>query len=231
MHDDFDVGRLAEIPDPFAGDPVAPGLGRAAPAHTASATRARVRALRALAAGLAVAFEITWLARTGFRPNLRTTPAPILALGFLVPLVGSALALRAVTRAGAHGLGEPTARVAALVFGPPLLFAAATLLVAREAEAAGGGSFWGGAFGCLTATGLLTIVPLALGALAFRRAFPSASRWRSAALGVACGAIAAATIWLACPNGSPLHVLVAHGAAMLVGGLLGASVVARVTRS
>jgi hypothetical protein len=229
MRDDFDVGRLAEIPDPFVGHPAGRTVTHAVPMPAGSPTRARVRALRGLAAALALAFEIAWLERAGLRPDLRTTPAQVIALGFLPPAVAAALALGAVTRRGFLGLGEPAARVVALVFGPPIFFAAVTLFFAPRAEE--GGSFWGGVLGCMSATALLAGVPLALGALAFRRAFPSASRWRTAALGVACGAIAAATICFACSDGSALHVLVGHGAAMLAAGLVGAFLIARLTRA
>ena len=56
----------------------------------------------------------------------------------------------------------------------------------------------------------------------FRHAFVAASAWRSAALGVACGALGASTMTLACSHGEALHVIVAHGSMMVIGGGLGA---------
>jgi len=80
-------------------------------------------------------------------------------------------------------------------------------------------------------TMILTVGPLVLGAWAYRRAFVTASRWRTAALGVACGGLSTATICLACPDQTALHVIVGHGTAMIVGGLAGALLGSRLTRA
>jgi hypothetical protein len=54
--------------------------------------------------------------------------------------------------------------------------------------------------------------------------------WRTVALGVACGAFAAAAMRSVCLNDNPWHVLAGHGAGILLGALIGASL-SRVTRA
>jgi hypothetical protein len=64
---------------------------------------------------------------------------------------------------------------------------------------------------------------------ALRHAFAAAARWRFAAAGVACGALAATTMSVVCANGNAAHVLLGHGTFMLVAGLAGWLVGERVT--
>jgi hypothetical protein len=90
--------------------------------------------------------------------------------------------------------------------------------------------FWRGAVGCAAVTAVLTAGPLVLGMLAFRHAFVASSRWRTGALGVACGALAAATMDFTCSDPTALHVVVGHGTAMVAGGLAGAFLGSRITR-
>jgi len=54
---------------------------------------------------------------------------------------------------------------------------------------------------------------------------------RRAALGVACGGLAAASMSLCCFHREMLHVLIGHGSMMLVGGVAGALLGRRFTRA
>jgi hypothetical protein len=112
---------------------------------------------------------------------------------------------------------------------PPVLFAVATLMASPLD--AGEGHFWNLAARCMGVTALLTVGPLVLGVVVFRHAFAAASAWRTAALGVACGAMTAATMSVACWHVGALHVIVGHGAMMVVGGVAGALLGRQVTRS
>jgi len=227
MRDEFDIERLAEIPDPFAGDPGIPVLRRDGSRAVVSATRSRVKTLRAVAAVAAIAYEVGWLAIAGLRPDLHSAPATAIAAGLLVPLAAAALAWAAVTSRGTAVFSNlwPAVWVAA----PPLVFGLLTLLLfPMPAE---GSPFWGGTLSCMTKTMVLTVGPLVLGAWAYRWAFATASQWRTAALGVACGGLSAATICLACPNQTALHVLVGHGTAMIVGAIVGGLLGLQLTRA
>ena len=228
MSDDLDLQRLAEIPDPFAGRSRRP-LPPEVPPPGASPTRRDVRRKRAIAAAAAVAYEVGWVLVVERRRDLGQLPAWAIALGLVIPLAAAGLALLAVTSAGRRGLGAPASWLAGLTLMPPVLFAAAT--VATNPLDVGEGHFWNLAVRCMGVTALLTAGPLAMGALVFRHAFAAASVWRTAALGVACGALAAATMSLACGHGGALHAIVGHGTLMLVGGVVGALLGRRITRS
>lgn len=228
MSDDLDLKRIAEIPDPFAGTSRRPAPAEVQPAD-ASPTRSQVRRKRAIAAAAAVAYEVGWVLVVERRRDLGELPAWTIALGLVIPLASAALALAAVTAPGRRRLGAPASWLVALTLLPPVLFAVATLVVGPLD--AGEGHFWNLAVRCMGVTALLTAGPLALGAVVFRHAFAAASVWRTAALGVACGAMAAATMSVACWHVGALHAIVGHGATMLVGGVTGALLGRYVTRS
>jgi hypothetical protein len=227
---DFDLKRLAEIPEPLAQ--------RAAPTSTSrplktdswppSPTRARVRSARAAALATAVLFNAAWLVLVERRGDLASLSGASVALGLAIPLVASLVALVAVIRPGARGLGVRLAELVALVCMPPMLFAIGTLVTL---PADGAGPFLGPALRCVSVSAILTVTPFVVALFVMRRSFVSSAAWRTAALGVACGGLAAATMSVVCANSEPLHVLVAHGAMMLVGGVVGAWAGARVTRA
>jgi hypothetical protein len=228
MSDELDLKRMAEIPDPFAGPSRGPAPKGVQPAGS-SPTRSQVRSKRLIAAAAVVAYEVGWILVVERRRDLGQLPAWTIALGLIIPLAAAALALAAVTGAGKRGLGAPASWLAALTLTPPALFALATL-VAGPMDA-GEGHFWNLAVRCMGVTALLTAGPLALGAVVFRHAFAAAAVWRTAALGVACGAIAAATMSIACWHVGSLHAIVGHGTMMLVGGIAGALLGRHATRS
>jgi len=224
---DLDLRRMADIPDPFAGtagESPPPLVGKAL---AASPSRARVRGLRAAAVGIAVLTEVAWLVLVEHRPDLASVSPSGLVLGVGIPLLAAALALAAATRRGALGLGESTSRLLVLVGLSVAVFVVGTVFAAPRD---GGEEFWGHTLRCIGVTAALAAAPLALGVWSFRNAFVAAPVWRSAALGVAAGALAAATMSLACSTDSALHVLVGHGAMMLVGGAVGAAL-GRATRA
>ena len=230
MNDEFDLKQLAEIGDPFADDasaPIRPMDRRAPVGH--SPTRPRMRALRWVALAAALSFDAAWLVFHERRPDLASAAPAGLALGIAIPLGVAVIALAAAVRSGPRGLGVPAGRIAALALGAPVLFAVATLVAAP----ADGGHplFWRHAVGCMTVTAFLALGPMALGLWAFRHAFAAAAGWRTAAIGLAAGALSAATMSLACPITAAAHVIVGHGLVMVVGALAGALLAPALARS
>jgi hypothetical protein len=177
----------------------------------------------------AVLVDAAWLVFRETRPDLRSLPGSEIALGLAIPLVTVVVALAAASRPGARGLGLPAARVGALGVGALVLFAVATLVAAPAGPP--DPAFWVHAAGCAIVTTILTAGPLALGLWAYRHAFAGASTWRTAAIGIACGGLAAATMSLACPISSASHVILGHGAIMLVAALTGALLAPAIARS
>jgi hypothetical protein len=221
MNNDIDLKRLGEIADPFAEAVHPPLRPMGVQEMPWSPNRSRVRALRIVAVVAALLYDLAWLAFVETRPDIHSIPPEQLASGLTIPLVSAAMAIGAGTRSGARGLGDPKWRVAAFAMAAPVWFALATLLVAPHEPHVE--LFWRRAAGCFFTTGLLALGPLALGVVTFRRAFVSAAVWRTAAIGVACGALASATMSLACPIGNVWHVLVGHGVILVAAGLCGAA--------
>jgi len=220
MNNDIDLKRLGEIADPFAETVHPPLRPMGLQGMPRSLNRSRVRALRIAAMAAALVYDVAWLVFVETRPDIRSVPPEQLAGGLAIPLFAAAAAMGAGTRSGARGLGEPKWRVMAFAIAAPVWFALATWLVAPHEPQVE--LFWRRAAGCLFTTALLALGPLTLGVVAFRRAFASAAVWHTAAIGVACGALASATMSLACPIGNAWHLLVGHGAILAVAGLCGA---------
>ncbi len=224
---DLDVG-LAPIPDPFAREagealPV-PAPGPLSP----SPSRSHRRALTIAAACAAVLYECAGLAFFKMRPDLGTTSLALVGLELALPLGVGMVALMAAARKGRLGLGEPAVRLAAWVIGAPLAFAVATLSFFPHDPS--DAAFWSRTKTCVLVTACLGAGPLMLAALALRNTFAAAAGWRTAAVGVVSGALAASTIALVCPDGGALHVLIGHGAMMMVMGLLAAGLIGRAAR-
>jgi hypothetical protein len=228
--DDLDLRGLGDIPDPFARaartSPRPPG-----DPPPSSPSRAQVRGLRVAAVAIALLAQGVWLALVEHRSDIAASSVTGLLFGLGIPLVAAAVALAAATRRGALGLGESATRLAALVGLSVAVFVVGTMVAAPQALTSGGEAgvtpssveFWDHARRCMAVTAALAALPLALGLMSFRHAFVAAARWRSAALGAAAGGLAAATMSLACSDGSAAHVLVGHGAMMLVGAAIGAA--------
>jgi hypothetical protein len=219
MNDDFDIDRIAEVPDPLAGVTDWPLPPRSAGAPAASPSRSRVGAMRVTALGAALLYELGWIAVMSKRSDLSSISAARLLTELSIPLGAALIALFAAAAPGDRGLGSPKGRLMTLALLAPIVFALATVVSAPadvDTEA-----FWPHAFRCFFWTVLYTAGPVALAAWAFRRSFAAAAGLRAAALGIACGALGAATMTLVCSTGTPAHVLVGHGGMMLVGAALG----------
>lgn len=235
MGQQLDLDRIGEIPDPCRDRiVVAPSSSLAAAlvagSLQAARTRAQVRRFRVLALGGALLYALGMVAMMGFRADLAKAPTAVLGASLLAPLAAAALAFRTATRVGPSGLGAASVRVASGVLAAIGLFGIGMLVVGRAEAGLSGRAFWVGTWMCFAGSLVLAAGPLLLALLAFRHAFAASAKWRSAALGVASGAFAAFALDLHCPMGGRWHLLLGHGAVLVVGGLVGFGL-ARVTRA
>jgi hypothetical protein len=225
---DLDLQRLLDVPDPFedAARSVPPtvAIGRRPP----SPSRSRVRALRASAVGAALAYEASWLAFFRVHGGGRSTTAVV--VGATIPLVAGGLAWSAAMRRGVRGLGPAVGRIVGLTVSAVSVFTLGTLILS-PVNADTQASFWQGAATCLIRSLMFVAGPLVLAALAFRHSFATASTLKSSALAVACGALAAVMMNFVCPDNAGFHVLVGHGAVMVLAGGVGALVGRRVAQA
>jgi hypothetical protein len=219
MKPDFDIDRIAEIPDPLADLAQAP-LPPRRPPPLSPPTRGHVVQRRAVALAAAVATQFMWLAVFNKRADLATVSRSVLLGEIGFPLAAGAIALGAAVAPGPRGLGESKERLL-----PWVLLAPAVFVVATFWSDAGGGdseSFFWHAARCFLYTSLFALGPAFAAAWTFRRAFAAAPGWRAAALGIACAGLGASTMGVICATGSTAHVLLGHGSVMLAGGIAGA---------
>jgi hypothetical protein len=222
---DFDLDRLADVPDPLAGlddAPMPPLRAMGAP----SPTRSHVASVRTAAFLAALLYEVAWIAIMNKRDDLRTLAPLTLFMEVSIPVGAAVLALVAATATGSRGLGESKARLATLSLLAPAVFVAATVLLATMMPTGeeDTGSFWLHCLRCFGWTSLYAAGPFVLAGWAFQRSFVVAPSWRTAALAIACGASGAATMVFVCSVGTPAHVLIGHGGPMFVGAIVGALV-------
>jgi hypothetical protein len=206
------------IPNPFAGELDAPVPVIDPARFPASPPRQHVLRRRLAALALSALCELGLLALLGTRADLAGVPWSYLLLSAGLPLLAAVLAL---------ALGERRA-----------ILAVALLLAMYFAGQLGAGAIdWPQRFAawrwlkCSGLSALLASAPLVITVLAFRHAFATQSRRRSALLGGVCAALAASTLRLHCPNDLLLHVLIAHGGPVLLITALAAIVAAPFTRA
>jgi hypothetical protein len=206
------------IPNPFSSELDAPVPAVDPARFPPSPARHRVLHRRLAAIALIALCELGLLALLGTRADLAGVPGSYLLLSAGVPLFAAALALAA---------GERRATLALVL-----------LLGAYFAGQLGAGAIdWPQRFAawrwlrCSGLSALLASAPLVIMVVVFRHAFPTQSRRRSALLGAVCGALAASTLRLHCPNDLLLHVLIAHGGPVLLITALAAIVAAPFTRA
>jgi hypothetical protein len=223
-----DLGLLSRVPDPLVDDAMAlpppPALPPAPP-------RTRQQHYRGLvtAGAIALLFQIGWV---GFcrHPLALASVAPLHWVVSLVPLAGAIGLWRVAAHRGSQGLGPRIAWLASGIVVTSALFVLTAMALAPADRADSTASFIISAVKCVVGTGILCVFSLGPFGLAFRRAFASASTWRSAGLGTACGALATATMSVSCPNGELMHVLLGHGTIIVIGGVAGAMLGRRFTR-
>jgi hypothetical protein len=222
---------LLAITDPFEGGldgpsdsqpwPRVPEPAQFAPAPT----RARVRARRWRAFLLALTVNVALVLVLGLRAGVGLGTLRMMAGVWGPVLLGLGLLWSAVfglrsTRAVAMGVGASVA-----------LFLGA----APFTDGAGSGSPTAMA-ACGALTMLLLTTSAALGVTALRHAFVQGAPWRTAALGVSAGIVGGALLRLHCANDAWSHVLVGHvlvghGAPMVIAAAVLGAFAARFTRT
>lgn len=209
---------FADIPDPAAAAArEAPPPPPALPEGTLTRAELRVRRLGALALGLGWIALLAW--HFGLREGL--TRPEILAPFLFWTLLGAA-ALGLALRPGERGLPPALRRIQALVALVPALYLLTVLLRARAVPPDELPLSWASAGPCFSVTQLLLLGPLLFAGLAFQRSFLGNAAWRGGLVGAVAGLAAAVGIHTHCPVEATSHILVAHGLAIVSGGLLGA---------
>jgi len=219
-HPQDELPDFADIPDPF-GD-ATPAVNAIDVTRAPSRTRDQVRRVRWMMALAAIAYEGMLVAMMGVRPDLPAVSGGALVLAVALPLAAAGLAISLAARGRRPGNEM-------LVF----LLAPVALFAGSAAAHAGGvlqGTWMTATAMCVVGSAMLAAGPLALAAYAYRHAFAAGAVSRTVALGVGCGALAAAAIELRCSTPGAAHVLIGHGAALLLGGIVGMGL-ARITRA
>jgi Negative regulator of sigma F len=224
-----DLPDLGGIPDPFAGMGDAPPALVPQPAAQGP-TRRDLSHGRRLALIVGAAWLVGQLVVTGLRDDWQQVPlAYVLGFG-IAPIAAGLLCLVAAVSPGRLGLGVRVALLATLALALPLGFVLASVLDSPPYPGAPLGLFKHGVF-CFNIALAWTLLPLIAAGFALRGTFVTRPTWRSALVGAGCGLVVSATSMLRCPLSGPWHMALSHGGAVIAAALLGAFVLARVTRA
>ena len=213
---------FSDVPDPAATVARLPPPAAVVPAAP-SPTRDQRRLRILIAAAIAAAWVVALTMRFGVRGDL--DGAGLIKIGVWAAM-GVAVVLAVAPRRRALGPGARTLQAA--VVAVPVLFALVAAFTARGAP--GDGLASGALFACATAGFALAAGPIAVAGLVARRAFAVHPVLRGAALGALGGLWGSIAIQAHCPVEALAHVLIAHGAPLLLGALLGAAFGARFGR-
>lgn len=205
-----------DIPDPVRAAAAA-GSPPPAPAEP-SATRGQRRAWATLGGAVAVAWIVLAIWALGPRADLGSIGVlSELGLWVLAALIAFVIALHP----GPRGL---SLGVRALLVGlllVPIVFVAVSL--AWSSGAPDIPFAWSTLAGCLAASTAMAGVPLLVAFLLFRRSFVTAAALRLSLFGGLAGFLGTLGCHAHCPTAHALsHVVVGHGASILVGAALGA---------
>jgi hypothetical protein len=216
----FDPREFLDVPDPFASDNGAHLRAPDVDALPPSPTRSRTRVVRLGALGAAIVCEAMFISLMGLR-DTATLSYRVVGYGIALPLAVAAVALGVLQKSASR-----RDRVLAAIAGGVVVFFATTLL----AQAPGDESL-PGMVRCIVGGGMMAAGPALLAVFAMRRAFATGATWRTAALGLASGLIGAAATRLYCPNDAFAHVLIGHGAPILLAVVAAAALGPRFTRA
>jgi hypothetical protein len=193
-------------------------------------TRAALAKRRRAALALSVAWLSVQFLAFGMRGDLAR-----LSLGYVIGLIvapfsAGILAVVAASRPGRFALGVRPTLIVTLALVCPSIFLLAGLGMPLPYSGGESGNLMFGAY-CLNSTVAWALLPIASAAVVLRGAFAAGAVWRSALLGGGCGLVAAALFTLHCPVVGKLHIVVAHGGAVIVSALLGGLLLSRFTRA
>jgi hypothetical protein len=206
---------MDQIPDPVGA------VAGPAPVARVPAERSATRADRLVLARAAMAFVLLWVvggvAVFGVRPDLVT---PEVAAPIVAWLLGGAVVLGIVLRPGARGLPAGIRAIQHSVWIVPAVYVTGVVLVGVPTTEP---ITWVSIKSCLGLSSLLTMGPLAAAAFFLRGSFLSAPVWRGAAVGGLSGLLGSTAIHAHCPCQTPGHLLAAHGTAIALGAVAGAT--------
>ena len=209
---DFDLNKLGEIADPFELD-IAP---RPAPALPPTPRISRGRT--ALACTAIALLWTAWLGREGLAPRPALSPTFVLcAVGLPVSVI--VLAFAGFRHRGRLGLGLrlPILALIALVAAVGFVLSAfATQSTTPEVFTVQS------TLSCVLTTSALAALPLLAGLALFRRTLVGNATARMLLFGLGCALLGTLLIRLHCPQESIEHLLLAHGVALPLFGLVGA---------
>jgi hypothetical protein len=226
--DDFGRAVRADLPPPPASRALTAAVAQMAPVRT----RVPLRTLVILVAVQLACAALVFGPLGHLRPDIHALPLPwVLAMGALLAAAGPFLLARATLPARGQVLPDPTRAgrsAIAVAFGLVLVGLVAT--VDADGVTRVPPSFWSGWWHCTKFALRITAPVLLAGAVLLRHLHPMGAPQIAAAVGAAGGAWAAFILHLVCPFGGGAHVGLAHGGAAVIGGALGALVLARLLR-
>jgi hypothetical protein len=226
--------EFEDIPDvpPENGEAVPEfiGSGIAEAIRSTPPTRLELAKRRRAAVALSAAWFTVQFLAFGVRGDLPRLSAGYLLALVAVPFSAGMLAIVAAYHRGRFGLGSRPALVVALALVCPLTFLLAGLGMPTPYAGGDPGNLMSGAY-CLNITMAWTLLPIVSAGVVLRRAFVSGAIWRSALLGAGCGLVAAALFNLHCPVMGKLHIVLAHGGAVVISVLGGGLLLSRFTRA
>jgi hypothetical protein len=219
---DFDA-----IPDPFVGTaPVPPPPQRG---HSPGPTREHLTRGRRIALLVSAGWIAAQLAVAGLRGDMARLPLGY-TLGFgIAPFIAGLACLVAATTPGRLGLGARVTLLATLALALPTAFAVVSYVFSPPYAGAATGEFKHGVF-CFNVAIAWTLLPLIAAGFALRGTFVTRATVRSALVGAGAGLVISATSMLRCPLSDSWHMALSHGGAVIAAAVLGATVLARVTR-
>jgi hypothetical protein len=183
---------------------------------------------------LAIAFSVTWLTvqflAFGIRGDLAQLPVGYLLGLIAAPFSAGIVAVVAACHGGRFGLGVRPLLVFVLALVCPLLFLVAGMFMPEPYPGGEMGNLEFGAY-CLDSTVVWALLPIVSAGIVLRGAFASGAVWRSALLGGGCGLVAAALFTLHCPVVGKMHIVFAHGGAVILSALVGALLLSHFTRA
>jgi hypothetical protein len=216
------------IPDPCAPSALPPQRPRPELSSQGPTRRDLTRGRR-----IALLVSAGWigaqLAVAGVRGDMARVPLGY-TFGFaVVPVVAGFVCLAAATTPGRLGLGARVTLLATLALALPVTFALVSYLFSPPYAGAPEGEFKYGVL-CFNVAIAWTLLPLIAAGFALRGTFVTRATVRSALVGAGAGLVVSATSMLRCPLSDSWHMALSHGGAVVAAALLGASVLARVTR-
>ncbi len=226
-HDVNTSPLFGDIPDPADG--ATPRASVRPPTLDAEdRPRSSVRRLRWLALVFSAFWYAAHLLAYGIRSDLHSLPWLYQMAQISLPLSLALASLWLALSPGRLGLGVKVEWLSVMAIVGPLSFWMIALW-APEPRIPDPATLLS-TFLCFDITLAWAGIPLLLAVVGLRRAFPSASAWRSALLGSACGLFAAGIMNLHCANVNRWHLVAAHGLPILIAIAVGAWLVKKAVR-